>query len=279
MRLIHKLPFVLAATDQGTMIVNRFDYNYLENDPEKPYGVGHQILEYGSYDPKEADLLKKIASLKFSYRGDDDRVVLVLDCGANIGVHTIALGKHMNGWGQVVGVEAQEQIYYALAGNIVLNNCLNAYAYNAAIHNVNGQIEVPVVDYEIPASFGSLELVKSDDSENIGQPLLFNKSRFVVAVTIDSFRYPYLDIIKLDVEGMELLALDGAKETLPRTKPVLLIENMKCGGHDSLVSYLSQYGYVCHKLHINTLAVHENDPIHLNNDLENEINHDWKTDS
>ncbi|MGA8320591.1 MAG: hypothetical protein WB774_07170 [Xanthobacteraceae bacterium] len=34
--------------------------------------------------------------------------------------------------------EAQERIYYALAGNIAINNCFNARAINAAVSNRSG---------------------------------------------------------------------------------------------------------------------------------------------
>jgi hypothetical protein len=40
--------------------------------------------------------------------------VVVIDCGANIGAHTIEWGKRMTGWGSVLAIEAQERIYYAL---------------------------------------------------------------------------------------------------------------------------------------------------------------------
>ena len=32
----------------------------------------------------------------------------------------------MFGWGTVIAIEAQERVYYALCGNITINNCLNA---------------------------------------------------------------------------------------------------------------------------------------------------------
>lgn len=34
----------------------------------------------------------------------------------------------MAGWGAVIGIEAQQSIFYALAGNIAINNCFNAKA-------------------------------------------------------------------------------------------------------------------------------------------------------
>src|SRR4051812_22626156 len=48
-----KIAFVLAASDHGTMIVNRFDYRMVsEHDG---FGVGFQILEGAAFDAEEVD--------------------------------------------------------------------------------------------------------------------------------------------------------------------------------------------------------------------------------
>ena len=44
-----KLAFVLAASNHGTMIINRFDYRM--TGPDSGVGVGYQLLEAGSFEP------------------------------------------------------------------------------------------------------------------------------------------------------------------------------------------------------------------------------------
>ena len=66
-----------------------------------------------------------------------------VDCGANIGVRTVEWAKGMTGWGTVVAIEAQERIYYALAGNITINNCFNAHAIHAAVGAQEGTLRSP----------------------------------------------------------------------------------------------------------------------------------------
>ena len=56
-----------------------------------------------------------------------------LDCGANIGVHAVNWARHIFPEGQVLAIEAQERIFYALAGNLLLNNVHNARAIWAAV--------------------------------------------------------------------------------------------------------------------------------------------------
>ena len=117
------LPFILASTNTGAMIVNHQDYAHDQHG--NTYGVGYQYLSRGSFDPSEIELVLNLLNLRRQYHGDG---VTALDCGANIGAHTIAWGIEMTGWGKVISFEAQERIYYALAGNIALNNCFNVRA-------------------------------------------------------------------------------------------------------------------------------------------------------
>ena len=110
-----KLAFVLAATNHGTMIVNRLDYRMV--DANRGYGVGYQMLETGAFDPAEIQLAVRMLGVRRRHYGDG---AVAIDCGANIGVHTVEWAKAMTGWGSVLSIEAQERIYYALAGNIAL---------------------------------------------------------------------------------------------------------------------------------------------------------------
>jgi FkbM family methyltransferase len=63
--------------------------------------------------------------------------------------------------------------------------------------------------------------------------------RVVDVRTVDSFALQP-EIMKIDVEGNELEVLEGAGETLERTRPILLIEN---GARDEIIQYLTSFGY------------------------------------
>ena len=43
--------FVLASTDHGSMIVNRFDYKSVEGGSHF-FGVGAQLMHKGCFDPE-----------------------------------------------------------------------------------------------------------------------------------------------------------------------------------------------------------------------------------
>jgi FkbM family methyltransferase len=250
-----KLAFVLAASNHGTMIVNRFDYRM--TDADKGIGVGFQLLEAGAFDPLEVELALQLIEARRRFHGAG---VVAIDCGANIGVHTVEWATAMTGWGSVVAVEAQERIYYALAGNIAINNCFNAIAMNAAVSSEPGIMNIPVPDYFKPSSFGSLELKPRADSEFIGQPIDYGNTVPVQKISIDALGLPRVDFIKIDIEGMELEALAGAAQTIERSRPIFLVESIK-SGREALRAFLDERGYKVADAGINLLAIHKSDPV------------------
>ena len=46
----------------------------------------------------------------------------------------------------------------------------------------------------------------------------------IVLKTLDSHNYDDIDVLKVDVEGLEISVLNGARETLARCSPVIIIE-------------------------------------------------------
>jgi FkbM family methyltransferase len=252
-----KLAFVLAASNHGAMIVNRLDYRVRDDGPT--VGVGHNILDQASHDAIECELAVKLLMLRREFHGDG---VIGIDCGANIGVHTLEWATAMTGWGQVVAIEAQERIYYALAGNIALNNCFNAIAIHGAVTSEPGVMMVPCPDYLSPGSFGSLELKERPDNEFIGQAIDYSDDKMapVQKVPLDALNLARVDLIKLDIEGMELDALEGARNMIDAHHPILLIEQVKSGG-ELLRAWLAVHGYEVVEAGMNLLAIHPSDPV------------------
>jgi FkbM family methyltransferase len=248
-----KLAFVLASSNHGTMIVNRFDYRMI--DSQQGFGVGFQILNTASFDPDEVKLLLDLLAIRRKHHGDG---VVAIDCGANIGVHTIEWAKLMTHWGSVLSIEAQERVYYALAGNIAINNCFNAIAVHGAVSSESGILQIPNPNYFVPSSFGSLELRQRAGNEFIGQQIDYENTVSVRKLVLDEFNLPRVDLIKIDVEGMEMEALEGASRTIDQSHPIMLIEKIKTNV-DKLREWLGTHGYEILEAGINILAIHKSD--------------------
>lgn len=247
-------PFITVATNHGTMIINRNDYHMVSET--KGHGVGYQILNTSCYDQDEVFFVLELLKIRRGYYGDG---VIAIDCGANYGVHTLEWARLMHNWGHVFSFEAQEKIFYALAGNIIMNNCLNVTARQLAIGREIGEIEISEPNYFIPGSYGSFELKRTENSEFIGQNIDFkNPNKIVSMISLDSASLNRIDLIKIDVEGMEEEVLAGALNIVKNLKPILSIEVIK-SDKNAIEVFLQNSGYIIFPFGLNILAIHETD--------------------
>src|SRR5258708_1308506 len=100
------------------MILNHLDYRV---DGERIFGVGYELLRDGRFSMCEAGIATAFLDWRGERYGRCHRL--------RIGVMTVEWARHMSGWGEILAIEAQERVYYALAGN----NCFNARALHAAV--------------------------------------------------------------------------------------------------------------------------------------------------
>lgn len=251
------LSFVLSASHHGTMIVNRNDYNKSESSNDY-YGVGYHILNSACFDVDEVSLILQLLSCRRKYFGNG---VFVIDGGANIGVHTLECSRHMQGWGSVLSFEAQERIFYALAGKVAINNCSNVQVKLSALGCEVGEMLVPRPDYNKNSSFGSLELKKKESTEFIGQYVSYkeNDCDKIPVTSLDSLNLSRLDFIKIDVEGMEMDVLQGGVEKIAAYHPIILVEILKSDKKE-ITNFLEGKGYKVFPCGINSLAIHSSDP-------------------
>jgi FkbM family methyltransferase len=217
------------------MIVNRLDQSVSA-------GLFLQGHEY------DVEALANILVHRRTIVGDG---FIVLDVGANIGAYTVAWASLMRGWGKVIAFEPQERIFYALAGNIALNNCFNARAMWAAISDVAGTIDVPRVDYRHPCDCGGVAL---SGPRQLRLPFTDE----VPCIKIDDLGLSRVDLLKVDVEGMEPNVLRGAVNTISRCHPIMYIEHFICG-ENAIREVIP--GYRCIVAGQNLLAMPEDDPL------------------
>lgn len=228
-----KQNFVEVSTAHGAMIVPRFDYKRKDNG-DYELGVGANLLEFGAHDMEGITFM---AGLLDQRRQTFGAGVVMVDAGANIGTVTLSLARHMYDWGKVLAFEPQDPIFMALCGNVMKNNLYhNVKTYRSALGRQDGFIEFGTADYGAAGNFGGVNALAQ---ANIGQVL--GKTQ-VPTRRIDSLGLLRLDLLKLDVEGMEIEALVGGMETISRCRPLIFAEWIICG-KEPLISCLTKLGY------------------------------------
>ena len=146
---------------------------------------------------------------------------VIVDGGTNIGFFTIPVANRIQGRGsRIIGFEPQRQLFQALSGSLVLNGYRHVYLHNCGLASEPGIAELPEVDYSVEHDFGTVALSDNPTVEEDG----WMNERVVDTTSIDSMALPRLDFFKLDVEGYEVPALQGAINTIKKHRPWIWVE-------------------------------------------------------
>jgi FkbM family methyltransferase len=177
---------------------------------------------------------------------------VVLDIGSNLGFFTFGMSKDIDGC-LVYSFEPQRIISNMLAGSVALNCKENIIVKNCAVGDHVGKIKIPKYDYSLVSSFGSVSTSLVENHENIGQHT--NTFEEVDIITVDSLNLPKVNLIKIDVEGMEMSVLSGAHNTIVKHKPILFVEFLKEVKPRTLYDLLTSYGYAIQVVDYNFLCI------------------------
>lgn len=158
-----------------------------------------------------------------------------VDIGANIGMHTIPLGKMLKNTGKVIAIEPEPNNFKILKRNVELNKLNNVILINVACSSKEGKFKF-YLD-EIGTGAGSFYQEKVQGSKTIT----------VQAKKLDKIllelRIKKIDLIKIDVEGGEADVLEGAKKTLKKSHPKIIFEAWNEEYLDKIKKVLQPFNY------------------------------------
>jgi FkbM family methyltransferase len=164
---------------------------------------------------------------------------LVIDVGANVGFFTVRFAGWVGQDGMVIAIEPEDQNHQHL---------LTTLARAGLLGRVTALKAVAAGEYG--TMFLELNPLHPADHKlslnGIGIP--------VPAVNIDGLMRDNPDykltLVKIDVQGAEMLVLEGSRETLRRVRPALFVELHEEGlgkfgtSISAILEYLSGYGYL-----------------------------------
>lgn len=163
----------------------------------------------------------------------------VFDIGANVGYYTILSSKKIGLNGRVFSFEPVVRNLSYLYRHMYLNDLHNVVILPLACSNIDDLVEF---SYGPNTAQGHLLEVK--ESRSINKDFL--SLTYVHTITIDAFvlhsgNIP--NVIKIDVEGAELLVLKGGAETLRRSKPIIFLSIHSEQLENNCKEYLAEFGY------------------------------------
>jgi FkbM family methyltransferase len=148
-----------------------------------------------------------------------------VDVGANVGTHTLKIANTYKAKGvSVIAIEAHPETYAALCRNVELNNFKAVKTINKAVSDKKGFVTMyeRIISYE---RFGRKNHIRSTLSTIVDTAdMLYEKSSLRVECdTLDNIlSNSKVDVMKMDIEGAEVLALNGATTTLKRLRKIII---------------------------------------------------------
>ncbi|MEX0920628.1 MAG: FkbM family methyltransferase [Candidatus Pacearchaeota archaeon] len=164
-----------------------------------------------------------------------------VDVGTHIGLYSCIVGKFLRN-GKVYGFEVNKSAFDVCKRNINLNGLKNIETFNVAVSDSEGYIKIPEVK-EIQGGYA----IKNKEQGIATMPMK--------AISLDSFfeKREKPKVIKIDVEGAELLVLKGMEKILIK-KPKIFLElhggrlNNFDTSSDEIISFLIDRGYALHEI-------------------------------
>jgi len=223
-----KKEFAIINSNFGNFLINRYDL------------IGKHIEQTGNWELFLVEFYSKILN-------ESD---ICIDAGANLGFHAIQFAKQCK---KVYAFEPQPMIYNQLCANILFNDLddtiipyrlglgekndikqmwsIEKEDFGSEIYNWGGR----GLEHEfIPPSYQSNEIRENDQ---------------ITIISLDSLNIPKCDLFKIDIQGYELYAFQGAKELINKNKPVILLESSPNRSEldKQVLDMLHNIGYKCYR--------------------------------
>ena len=232
----------------------------------------------------------RFSGVNVYYQGNNSRLIRtiypaakrIIDVGSNVGNNTIAYGE----WAEnVESFEPTPTTLTMLKANIAIAQQSNLqgiywqgdqnsgalhrdptpvvgwYTWKGVAQSMNIRANITVHEVALSNSnTGSIDILDHTDHGGHNHVVIdstdlkLRPSQQLVKVpvrTIDSYNFESVDAIKIDVEGSELLVIQGAKDTIDRCRPSVQVEivpkQCRLFGYDpqALYDFFDERDYVC----------------------------------
>ena len=189
--ILHKIIPEKITLEEGKIFLNK-------KDP-----VVSGALALGVYEKDMTEIFKSVLK----------KGMVVLDIGANVGYYTIISSYYVGKSGKVLSFEPEPENYKFLTKNINANEYSNVLTFPCGISDKKSEGTL-YLSSDNKGKHSLIKLKGEDTSINI--PL----------TTIDSVLadsgIEKIDVIKIDIEGAEALALKGMTNTIKKNPPCIL---------------------------------------------------------
>ena len=184
----------------------------------------------GIYEIEQTNYIKNLLN-----EGD-----CAIDIGANIGYYALVMAKRVGLSGKVFCFEPDKTNFSILKKNVENNQYSNTvYLYNDAISFESGKIKL----YISESNRGDHRIYSSDQNRDFIE---------INAIRLDEVKEimdSEIKLIKIDIQGSEMIALESMKKVIKKNKPIIISEfwpkgiRMSGKNAEDYINYYISVGY------------------------------------
>ncbi len=201
--------------EQGEFFLRYIDYRFFRRAPfrvRRSHGVYTVAFRGGPTFRTRYPFFWDIQYPVFGYlqpfapgRGD-----LVVDAGAFVGHFALYAAALVGNEGRVLALEPDSSVFSRLAANVALNGCANIVAVNRGIWSATDLLSFEQKDY----GYSTFVAGADDRAPQRGDSVRLAVDTLPQILEQAGFRDRRIALLKMDVEGAELEALEGCRELL-----------------------------------------------------------------
>ena len=188
-------------------------------------GMKWSVVSGGNFIRGRYEEFKTEALLKCVKPSD-----VIYDVGGHVGYYSILSSVLAGPTGKVFVFEPRPLNVAFLKRHIKFNDIENITLVEAAVSDKAGD-----AGFDDNTGSGTGHLSADGD---------LKVATIVLDEFVDGKSHPDPDFLKMDIEGGEIGALDGARKIIERARPVLLVATHGDREHAFVLDYLKQYDYV-----------------------------------
>ena len=208
-------------------------YNFKILASNKKNKISNALLKKCHFDnQRELELISKISK---------KNKIFLIDCGCNYGFYSFYTAS-LSDRNSVIAIEASPTTAKDFEKNLNLNKFDNIVLKNSAISDTDDII----INFNESKNDWESSLTHNEFDESKVSKIRTQKIDTIIK---DQKLDEYSLLIKLDIEGHELHALEGAKNTIEKYKPIIIIElstyvfNKNDKAFERLKFFLTEFDY------------------------------------
>lgn len=201
--------------------------------PDADEWISRQIIHGTFYEEGVLRFLQKYL----------DKNSVVIDVGASIGNHAVFFGLFCK---KVYAFEPLKEAFDLMVRNVVENSLPNIDVKNQAVAARAGRLTLRRV-FEKNIGMAYWWYAEEDFPKRLDHPILipYVGEATAEAVTLNEAIEDNVDLVKIDVEGMEMEVLSGARNLIDRCRPMLVVEVMPSRTDSEFLKWCRDNGYAC----------------------------------